>query len=248
MKKLLKILIVLIIIFIVIISGIYYFKSHRKFKFTITDINNDSITGAYLIPDTQTVEYSSFNFYNENGQKLEFSDLSVGNIVYCGNLKDYCFERNKISEIEDDRISLDSFYLNYYSFRTSDLNKTALKKLEVGNRIEVTCYGDEPTYSMPHGIFWVEYLNNVTNLRIINNNEAEADAIDNQDNLMLINATIEEIHDDYLMVSCTNSPKMIKVIYSKNNLSNFKEKQKIAIFFASTNTSTLSGVRIKILE
>ena len=30
-----------------------------------------------------------------------------------------------------------------------------------------------------------------------------------------------EIHDDYLMVSCTNSPKMIKVIYSKNNLSNF---------------------------
>ena len=66
--------------------------------------------------------------------------------------------------------------------------------------------------------------------------------------LMLINATIEEIHDDYLMVSCTNSPKMIKVIYSKNNLSNFKEKQKIAIFFASTNTSTLSGVRIKILE
>ena len=50
------------------------------------------------------------------------------------------------------------------------------------------------------------------------------------------------------MVSCTNSPKMIKVIYSKNNLSNFKEKQKIAIFFASTNTSTLSGVRIKILE
>ena len=35
MKKLLKILIVLIIIFIVIISGIYYFKSHRKFKFTI---------------------------------------------------------------------------------------------------------------------------------------------------------------------------------------------------------------------
>ena len=239
MKKLLKILIVLIIIFIVIISGIYYFKSHRKFKFTITDINNDSITGAYLIPDTQTVEYSSFNFYNENGQKLEFSDLSVGNIVYCGNLKDYCFERNKISEIEDDRISLDSFYLNYYSFRTSDLNKTALKKLEVGN---------EPTYSMPHGIFWVEYLNNVTNLRIINNNEAEADAIDNQDNLMLINATIEEIHDDYLMVSCTNSPKMIKVIYSKNNLSNFKEKQKIAIFFASTNTSTLSDVRIKILE
>ena len=81
-----------------------------------------------------------------------------------------------------------------------------------------------------------------------NNNKAEADAIDNQDNLMLINATIEEIHDDYLMVSCTNSPKMIKVIYSKNNLSNFKEKQKIAIFFASTNTSTLSGVRIKILE
>ena len=81
MKKLLKILIVLIIIFIVIISGIYYFKSHRKFKFTITDIDNDSITGAYLIPDTQTVEYSSFNFYNENGQKLEFSDLSVGNIV-----------------------------------------------------------------------------------------------------------------------------------------------------------------------
>ena len=142
-------------------------------------------------------------------------------------------------------ISLDSFYLNYYSFRTSNLNKTALKKLEVGNRIEVTCYGDEPTYSMPHGIFWVEYLNNVTNLRIINNNEAEADAIDNH---MLINATIEEIHDDYLMVSCTNSPKMIKVIYSKNNLSNFKEKQKIAIFFASTNTSTLSGVRIKILE
>ena len=198
MKKLLKILIVLIITFIVIISGIYYFKSHRKFKFTITDIDNDSITGAYLIPDIQTVEYSSFNFYNENGQKLEFSDLSVGNIVYCGNLKDY--------------------------------------------------YGDEPTYSMPHGIFWVEYLNNVTNLRIINNNEAEADAIDNQDNLMLINATIEEIHDDYLMVSCTNSPKMIKVIYSKNNLSNFKEKQKIAIFFASTNTSTLSGVRIKILE
>ena len=237
MKKLLKILIVLIIIFIVIISGIYYFKSHRKFKFTITDINNNSITGAYLIPDTQTVEYSSFNFYNENGQKLEFSDLSVGNIVYCGNLKDYCFERNKISEIEDDRISLDSFYLNYYSFRTSDLNKTALK-----------CYGDEPTYSMPHGIFWVEYLNNVTNLRIINNNEAEANAIDNQDNLMLINATIEEIHDDYLMVSCTNSPKMIKVIYSKNNLSNFREKQKIAIFFASTNTSTLSDVRIKILE
>ena len=93
-----------------------------------------------------------------------------------------------------------------------------------------------------------DYLNNVTNLRIINNNEAEANAIDNQDNLMLINATIEEIHDDYLMVSCTNSPKMIKVIYSKNNLSNFKEKQKIAIFFASTNTSTLSGVRIKILE
>ena len=53
MKKLLKILIVLIIIFIVIISGIYYFKSHRKFKFTITDIDNDSITGAYLIPDIQ---------------------------------------------------------------------------------------------------------------------------------------------------------------------------------------------------
>ena len=93
MKKVLKILIVLIIIFIVIISAIYYFKSHRKFKFTITDIDNDSITGAYLIPDIQTVEYSSFNFYNENGQKLEFSDLSVGNIVYCGNLKDYCFER-----------------------------------------------------------------------------------------------------------------------------------------------------------
>ena len=131
---------------------------------------------------------------------------------------------------------------------TSDLNKTAQKKLEVGNRIEVTCYGNEPTYRMPHGIFWIEYLNNVTNFKIINNNEAEADAIDNQDNLMLINATIEEIHDDYLMVSCTNSPKMIKVIYSKNNLSNFKEKQKIAIFFASTNTSTLSGVRIKILE
>ena len=70
MKKVLKVLIVLIIIFIVIISGIYYFKSHREFKFTITDIDNDSITGAYLIPDTQTVEYSSFNFYNENGQKL----------------------------------------------------------------------------------------------------------------------------------------------------------------------------------
>ena len=93
MKKFLKILIVLIIIFIVIISGIYYFKSHRKFKFTITDIENDRITGAYLIPDPQIVEYSSFNFYNENGKKLEFSDLSVGNIVYCGNLKDYCFER-----------------------------------------------------------------------------------------------------------------------------------------------------------
>ena len=61
-------------------------------------------------------------------------------------------------------------------------------------------------------------------------------------------AVLLEIHDDYLMVSCTNSPKMIKVIYSKNNLSNFKEKQKIAIFFASTNTSTLSDVRIKILE
>ena len=99
--------------------------------------------------------------------------------------------------------------------------------------------------NLPHAS---EYLNNVTNFKIINNNEAEADAIDNQDNLMLINATIEEIHDDYLMVSCTNSPKMIKVVYSKNNLSNFKEKQKIAIFFASTNTSTLSGVRIKILE
>ena len=61
-------------------------------------------------------------------------------------------------------------------------------------------------------------------------------------------AVLLEIHDDYLMVSCTNSPKMIKVIYSKNNLSNFREKQKIAIFFASTNTSTLSDVRIKILE
>ena len=125
--------------------------------------------------------------------------------------------------------------MNYYSFRTSNLNKTALKKLEVGNRIEVTCYGNEPTYSMPHGIFWVEYLNNVTNLRIINNNEAEADAIDNQDNLMLINATIEEIHDDYLMVSCTNSPKMIKVIYSKNDLSNFKEKQKSKICIICDN-------------
>ena len=140
MKKLLKILIVLIIIFIVIISGIYYFKSHRKFKFTITDINNDSITGAYLIPDTQTVEYSSFNFYNENGQKLEFSDLSVGNIVYCRNLKDYCFERNKISEIEDDRISLNSFYLNYYSFRASNLNKTALIMSQTGGGCRATNY------------------------------------------------------------------------------------------------------------
>ena len=65
MKKLLKILIVLIITFIVIISGIYYFKSHRKFKFTITDIDNDSITGAYLIPQytilpTDKSENSSF--------------------------------------------------------------------------------------------------------------------------------------------------------------------------------------------
>lgn len=100
MKKLLKILIVLIITFIVIISGIYYFKSHRKFKFTITDIDNDSITGAYLIPDIQTVEYSSFNFYNENGQKLEFSDLSVGNIVYCGNLKDYCLKEEKLVKLK----------------------------------------------------------------------------------------------------------------------------------------------------
>ena len=95
MKKVLKVLIVLIIIFIVIIAGIYYFKSHRKFKFTITDIDNDSITGAYLIPDIQTVEYSSFNFYNENGQKLEFSDLSVGNIVILWKFKRVLFWKRK---------------------------------------------------------------------------------------------------------------------------------------------------------
>ena len=248
MKKSYKIMIISVIVVISIMSLIYYFKLKKKYKITITNIKDGIITGATLHYEPEIFEYNLTNIYNENGNKLELKDLSIGDMVYCGDVKDDFAQRGKIIKIEENKIYVNINYLEYYSFDTSKINNEIIKKLEAGQRIEITNDSNEPQYATPYyGVFLINHLSNVKKVKTISNDKDELDAIENKDNFMMMEAIITEIDENYLTVSSTISSKKIKVIYSKDNLLNFKEQQKVLIFFNANiekENVILSNVKI----
>lgn len=248
---------IIIISLIFIISKIYKISLEKHYTCTITNIENNTIIGAYLNVSTSSFKYDDYSELIKDcyGNKINFSDLYIGETIYIYHENDNINYAAKIINIDFDNIYIQQSQLDYYSFLADNLeikdingNKIGISNLSIGDRIEIATEKLKANSIIPlktlNGNI-ISDLYNIKKIKVIDKNLSEQEAIENRNMIATKRAVILKVNEDYLDVMSTEkSTDLFTVKYEKNNNLQFSKGQEILIYFNGF-IDTLSPIKIK---
>lgn len=167
-------------------------------------------------------------------------------------------------KIEDNNLIVQMQDINYYSFTVKD--DTAIRDnkgkniteadLKVGDTINVVSWFPDLIYTI--GVAYdghsVENINDVKKIKVLDQDLAQAKAIENKDKTISKKAIVVKVNEDSIGVMGTkNEDDLITVKYSKEGNIGYKQGQEVLIYFTGaitpTNPKTIENVgEIKIIN
>lgn len=206
---------------------------------TITSINGNNITGAFLSVDPYGINYNNNIISDIHGNKINLSEISIGDRIYVYNNVDHTNYACKVVNIENNLISVEEPVLHYYSFSTKDAvikdingKKIDVSGLSIGDRINIINKNEkiQPDIAMIFEGHSLENLRNVKKIKVIDKNLAEQEAINNRNMVATKRGVILKTNENSLdVMGAEDTNDLFSVTYDKDI--GFKQGQEILIYF-----------------
>lgn len=242
MKKTIKIIMLIICLAFfcgVAILCMNVINSYKKYTCTITGINGNIVTGAFL-----ELSKSSFNsnqriIKDSYGNTIDISKINVGDTIYVYNSTEHINNSCEVTNIENDIITVEQPQLFYYSFDAKETvikdkegSKINVSKLNIGDRISII--NKKENIIIPDIIknSQVHNLSNIIQVKIIDDNIREREAIKNKNMVATKSAIVIRTNEDSIdVMGKEDTTDVFKIKYTNEGNIGFKQGQEILIYF-----------------
>lgn len=251
MKKKIIIFIVILLLLVLFAVGFLVINYVEVSTFTITEINEDSVTGIGIISKrVENISDKSTRIKDVNGNNINISQVDVGDKIYIPNSEmllgqiDKKFILANVTNIENGNISVQIPDYTYYSFK-ADKNK--LSKLNLGDNIIAINWPDWIQYDVAFSKegHSVKKLDNVIWMAKLKQNSEELELIDNVNKKAIKEAEVVKVNKDSLdVMGLEDNTDLFTVSFSKEGNIGFKEGQEILIYFNGVVTKGVEEKQI----
>lgn len=237
------------IVFIIIIVTLSFIialccqeiRLQGNYSCTITEIDENTITGAWLYLNPYGFKYSQKLISDNKGNRINLSELSEGDNIYVYNETKHISYVCTVVNIEGEIIYVEEPELRYYSFKANDATikdingkGISIYDLSSGDRINITNKKEkiQPSIARSFEGHSLEFLQNVKNIEISEKDLNEQNAIANKNLFAIKRGIILEVNENSLNVmGVEDTTDIFSVITENDKDIKFKQGQEILIYF-----------------